>query len=174
MTWLNENCDARRGELKLCLDGYVLQTKLWSALLTRSKVNLLIQGCGEGKCSIYCKAPNMGPSEENGHLMLKRPKLPYDFWEKVFKGKVGERVSRCLISLWIFFSLVGSEVIGWYFESQRHQPSGSRWSESTYWWSAVNFLHLLEVLVAAKQFKGMTQNIIYSFLGELKVLDFVL
>ena len=84
----------------------MLQTKLGLALLTRSKVNLLIQGCGEGKCSIYCKAPNMGPNKENGHLMLKRPKLPYDFWGRVFKGKVEERVSGCLISLWRLFSLV--------------------------------------------------------------------
>ena len=40
----------------------------------------------------------MGPSKENGQLMLKRPKVPDGFQGRVFKGKVRERVSGCMIS----------------------------------------------------------------------------
>ena len=41
----------------------------------------------------------MGLSKENGKLMLKRPKLPDGIQGRVFKDKVRERVSRCIISL---------------------------------------------------------------------------
>ena len=40
-----------------------------------SKVNLLTPGWGEGKISVYCRAP----SKQNGQLMLKRPKVPDGF-----------------------------------------------------------------------------------------------
>ena len=55
------------------------------------------------KCSIYCKTPNLGPSKENGQLMLKRPELPDGFWGRAFKGKVREGVAGYLISSWTFF-----------------------------------------------------------------------
>ena len=51
----------------------------WVRSPARSKANLLTLGCGEGKYSVYCKAPNVGPSKENGQLMRKRPKLPNGF-----------------------------------------------------------------------------------------------
>ena len=36
---------------------HMLQNQTWVQLPSGSKANLLILGCGEGKCSIYCKAP---------------------------------------------------------------------------------------------------------------------
>ena len=43
----------------------------------------------------------MGPSKENGQLMLKRPTLPDGSWGKAFKGKVREIFTECLISLYL-------------------------------------------------------------------------
>ena len=45
-----------------------------------SKANLLIPGCSEGKCIIYCRAP----CKENGWLMLKNPELSNGFQQKYF------------------------------------------------------------------------------------------
>ena len=53
-----------------------------------SKANLLMPGCGEGECSVYCRAP----SKESRWLVLKKPELPEDFWEKVFKDSVRQGV----------------------------------------------------------------------------------
>ena len=39
---------------------------------------------------------------------------------------------------------------------------------------AVNFLHLVGVLVSAKQLEAMTQDVIYTLEEELKVIDFFL
>ena len=66
-----------------------------------SKANLLTPGCGVEKYSAYCKETNMGPSKENGQLMLKRPTLPDGSWGKAFKGKVREMSTGCLISLYL-------------------------------------------------------------------------
>ena len=46
----------------------------------QSNAKALTLGCGEGKYSIYCRAP----SQENGQVMLRRPELPDGFWERVF------------------------------------------------------------------------------------------
>lgn len=51
-----------------------------------SKANPLTLGCGEGKCSVYCRVP----SKESKWLVLRRPKLPKGFQEKVFKDRVKE------------------------------------------------------------------------------------
>lgn len=52
------------------------------------------------KCSVYYKAS----SKENAQLMLKKPKLLYDFQGKVFKGwEMRESVSAYMISSWTFF-----------------------------------------------------------------------
>ena len=58
--------------------------------------------CGEGKHSIYCKAP----SNENGHLMFTRSKL---FQKWVLKDSIWG--GGC--SLLIFFWLVGGEITQW-------------------------------------------------------------
>ena len=39
-------------------------------------------GHGEGKYSVYCRAP----SKENGHLVLERPELSSGFQARDFKG----------------------------------------------------------------------------------------
>ena len=49
------------------------QTKLGSAHPTHSETNLLTRGCCEGKYSVDSKARRVGPSEENGQLMHKKP-----------------------------------------------------------------------------------------------------
>ena len=60
-------------------------------------------GCCEGKYSVESKELRVGPNEENGQLMHKKPELPNDFWGRVCRGQVRERVLGCLISSWTFF-----------------------------------------------------------------------
>ena len=112
----------------------------------------------------------MGPSKEKEGLMLKKPKYTFHsgFQGRVFKGKVRERVSECLISLWTSFWLVGGEVTGWYFGSQHIILLVPTSLESVCWWSALNFFHLVHALVSAKQLKDMAQDIIYSPWGGTK------
>ena len=97
-----------------------LPNQTWVHLPASSKGNLLTPGCGEGRRSVYCRAP----SKESRQLVLKRPELPEGFQGKVFKDRVKERgCGVCVISswTWTFFWLVRGEVI----EHQHHQPSGS-------------------------------------------------
>ena len=135
--------------VKICL--ILLLNQTWIGLAMCSKVNLLIQGCGEGKCCIFA-----GTNKESRWLMLKRPEPPDGF----FKDRVRESVVGCVISSWTFFCLVGGEVIG----SQHHQPSSSNHSgiqalvssiqlTSSTWWG---FQYL------QNSSKDMAQNIIYS------------
>ena len=56
------------------------QTKLGSTCRKHSKTNVLILGCNEGKCSIYCKVP----SREYGQFVLKDGFLPWGFSGKGF------------------------------------------------------------------------------------------
>ena len=58
------------------------------------EANLLTLGCGEGKHSVYHRAP----SKENGQLLLKRPKLPYGFQGRGFKSNVREGSAGYMIS----------------------------------------------------------------------------
>ena len=51
-------------------------------------------------------------SREFERLILKRLELPSRFQGEGFNGKVRERVSVCLISLFTFLSLVDDEVTG--------------------------------------------------------------
>ena len=64
----------------------MLPNQTWVHSPAHSKANLLTPGCGEGKYSVYFRAP----SKENGQLMLRRPKLPNGFQERGFKGSVRE------------------------------------------------------------------------------------
>ena len=73
----------------LCLYFRLLQLLLnqtWVCLPMHSKTNLLTPACGEGKYSVYCRAP----SEESKQLVFIRPKLPEAFQGKVFKDRVRE------------------------------------------------------------------------------------
>ena len=51
-----------------------------------SKASLLTPGCGEGKCSVYCRHQAKTP----GQLVLKSPELPEGFQGKVYKDRVRE------------------------------------------------------------------------------------
>ena len=70
-----------RGRLFPCY-----RTKFGSTLLCAVKPNLLSPHCGDRKYSVYCRAP----SKKNGQLMLKRPKFPEGFQERVVKDSVSE------------------------------------------------------------------------------------
>lgn len=59
----------------------VLPNQTWICLTMCSKVNLLTQGCDEGKCSIFHKAPGK-------ESRVKKPQLPDRFQGGIFKGKV--------------------------------------------------------------------------------------
>lgn len=51
-----------------------------------NKADLLMPGCGKGKCGIYYKTP----SKESRQLVLQRPKLPDGFQGTIFKDRVKE------------------------------------------------------------------------------------
>ena len=68
------------------------------------------------------------PSKENRQLVLKRPRVLDRFQGRVFKGKVKEKVTGCVISLSMTLCLVDGEVTGWCHRGSRHQSSGSSWS----------------------------------------------
>ena len=51
-----------------------------------NKTNLVMPGCGEEKCNIYCRVP----SQESRWLMLKKPELPHCFQGKFLKDRVRE------------------------------------------------------------------------------------
>ena len=60
----------------------MLPNQTWVRFPVCSKASPLMPGCGDGKHSIYCRAP----SKENGQFMLKRSKLPDGFQGRGFKG----------------------------------------------------------------------------------------
>ena len=99
------DCHSNKEHL-LIFSGYVAEPGFGSFRLTRSKVNLLRLGCGEGKYSIHC----MVPSKKNGQFMLKRSELPNGFQRRVFKGKMREGFTGCVISLCSVLILDGIHV----------------------------------------------------------------
>ena len=60
----------------------LLQDQTWVRSLACSKASLLTLGCGEGKCSVYCRTP----SQENRQLTLKRLELPNGFQGRHCEG----------------------------------------------------------------------------------------
>ena len=114
-----------------------------------------------------------GSSKEYGWLMLKRPKHPDKFQGRVFKGKVRERVAGCVCD-----HLVHSALVGWWWGNRvvsqgltsilRLHPV---WRLCIHGHHAVNFYHLVGVLVSAKQLRNVYQTLLYmSFREELKIL----
>lgn len=87
-----------RGRLFPCY-----RTKFESTLLCAVKPNLLLPHCGDSKYSIYCRAS----SKKNGQLMLKRPKFPEGFQERVVKGSVRRGFRAC-------DQLVCNSQVGWH------------------------------------------------------------
>lgn len=51
-----------------------------------SEANLLTLGCGEAKCSVYCKVPD----KESGTAKFKKPKLELGFRKALSKARLGE------------------------------------------------------------------------------------
>ena len=65
-------------------------------------------------------------NKDSRQLVLKRLELPGGFQGNVFKDRGRGRAARCMTSSWMFFWLVGGEVI----RSQHHQPE-------TFWFHGV-------------------------------------
>ena len=77
----------------------VLSNPTWVHSPKHSKANLLMLGCGDGKCSVYCRCQTRSMEQ----LMLKSPELLDGFPGKVFKESVSERISGYVISSRTFF-----------------------------------------------------------------------
>ena len=92
-----------------------------------SKARLLTSGCGEGKCSVDCRAP----SKEKGQFRLKRPRFLDDFLGRGFEGSVREGTAGCVISSWTVW-------IDWH-QDEVSRSSASRFNQSRacVLWSAV-------------------------------------
>ena len=84
----------------------VLPRQTWVCLPVCSKVNPLTPGCGEGRYSIYCRAP----SKKNGQFMSKRPNPAHSFQGRSFKGSLREGAAGHVISSGIILRLVGIKV----------------------------------------------------------------
>ena len=70
----------------------MLSNQTWVHLPAHSKANLWTPACGEGKYSVYIRAPN----KESRQLVLKRPELHSGFQGKVFKRQgEGEGCGVC-------------------------------------------------------------------------------
>ena len=90
-----------------------------------SKVRLLTHVVMKESAAFIAGHHNKCLTKESTLLVLKRPKLPEGFQEKVFKYKLREEDCEVCVQLMKFLSLVGGEVI----RSQHHRPSVSNWSE---------------------------------------------
>lgn len=101
------------------------QTKLVFVCLTHSKANQLTRGCSAGKYKVYCRVP----SKETRKIILKRPKFPDEFQQRIFKESVRERVMEYMTSSCIILRLVDGEVTGWDFRNLNYQFSSSNWSK---------------------------------------------
>lgn len=114
--------------------------------------------------------PNIGPSKENGQVILKIPKLPYGIQWRVFKQGEG---AGCGVT----HQLVDILLISWWWGNQViFQES----TPSAFWFSLVwdlfvggkyavnNFFHLVGFLVSEKQPENMAQDIFYCPWGGTK------
>lgn len=117
-----------------------------------TEANIRTPGCGEGKYSIYCRAP----SKESGQLMFKRLD---GFQRRVFKSNIkgeGFRVSALFsFGLWTFFSLAGGKVT-----IQESQQS-TFWFWLVWWSAGRHQPPEVRVLVSTEQLKDMSQSVIY-------------
>ena len=145
------------------LSPYTVNNQTWVYLPSHDKASLLTPGYDEGKYRVYCKTPSVGPRKENGQLLLKRPEPPNGFRRRDFKGKVRERVAWCPKLMYVL--LIG----GWWGNGVMFQELTLStlwfqpvWSLHAYGQHAVNFFHLVGVLIPAKQLKDMSQDIIHS------------
>ena len=88
------------------LSHLVSPHQTWICSPTRSKASLLTPGCGEGKCSVYCRA-----RQGERAARAENPHSPMAFREWVLKAVcVRERVTGCMISSCAVLRLVGNKV----------------------------------------------------------------
>ena len=110
----------------------------------------------------------VGPSRENGQLLLKRPELLDEFQRRVSEKEKRGRGwqgtwSTCRHSSdWLVVRLPGG-ISG--ININFPVPTSL---ESIYRRSAVNFFHLMQAFISAKQCKDMVQDFIYSPWGGTK------
>ena len=90
--------------------------------------------------------------------------FPLDFLGRIFKVRVRERLTECVVSLGTILWLVDGEVTRWWFENLNHQHSGSNQKIVSDLYvcgqCAVNIFYIVGVLVSAKLLKDLAQNII--------------
>ena len=79
----------------LLLKHLCYQTKCGFALWVCTKANLLIPGCSEGKCRVYCKVPD----EESRATHAQKAQTAQGVLGKHFKCKVREGSLRYVITL---------------------------------------------------------------------------
>ena len=142
-------------------------TKPSLSLLTRCAAKPIYwhHNCGEGKYSIYFKAPSKVARAQK----TWSPQMAFrEGFLKTVWGRGSQSVWSAHAHLILWF--VDGEVTEWCFRNLNHQTYGSNWSgvymlvvsmqlTSSTWWG---------VLVSAKQLKDMAQGIIYSRWGETK------
>ena len=148
---------------------YCQWTTLESAWLTVNNINLLTTDGGKQKVQCLLKDAQHGAEQGEQATHAQKTWTPRAFGGRVFKGKEKERVAGYLISLCIFFWVVGGKVTGWYFGSLSHQCSGSKWFE----------IYILVVSMqltssVCRQLKDIVQDSSTTLEEETMSLDFVL
>ena len=138
-------------------------TELGSACLTCSKANLLTLGCSEGKYNVYCRAK----WEWAAHA--QKTWTPWWLQGRVFKGNIRGEVCR------VPEQLVDILLIHWWWGNR---VVFQELTSSIFWFQpvwvlhacrqhAVNFFHLVGVLISTKHLMGITEE-------ELNIFDFAL
>ena len=141
-----------------------LPNQTWVHSSKCSKAYLLMLDCGEGQCSIYCKAKQSvwaanAQKDWTPHWLLGKG------FQRQGKGESCEVLDQ----------LVDILLIGWWWHNQES-------TSSTFWFQlvwglhvhghhAVNSFHLMGVLISVKQLKNVCQVLSFMFFREeLKIL----
>ena len=81
---------------------FVIPNQTWVLSPRCNKASLLMLGCGEEKCSFYCRCQIRSP----GQLMLKTTDLPKEFQQSTFKSQMREACPRVCDQL-VYSSMIG-------------------------------------------------------------------
>ena len=145
---------------------WVLPNHTWVRSPMHSKANLLTPGCGEGKCSIYCKVPDKESGTDKAQKSLNSP---MGFRKGFLNARWGKGVAGCVISSCTILWFVDGEVTG-----QCHIISPQAlvlWGLCVHGHQAVNFFHLLGVLASVDQLRNVHQILLSMYFREkLKIL----